>query len=175
MTRVLYKKTGKTPQIKYIKDMLPIKKLIVNGDLEIVKFENCIIVCNNKKKVKNKIPNIVLDFRHIAGDFFLIGYDHKAKDFKELDIEKTIFYIDRLQSRAFKQNIYNEWLEKSANNNLIDFSNYQGFQKDLIFKKDKTLEMDEENQDTSSPPDTKILEMLLAIQANILKYIKNVN
>lgn len=110
MTRVLYKKTGEIPKIRFIKDMLPIKKLIISGDLELVKFENCIIVCNNKEKVKNKIPNIVLDLKHISGDFFLIGYDRKAKDFKSLELEKAIFYIDRLQNKSFQQDAYIKWL-----------------------------------------------------------------
>lgn len=174
MTRILYKKTGEIPKIRFIKDMLPIKKLIISGGLEMVKFENCIIICNNKEKVKNKIPNIVLDLKHISGDFFLIGYDKKKKDFKSLDIEKAIFYIDRLQNRSFKQDVYNEWISKSKEDSFINSNNCNEFQKELACTLNKEIEK-EENQETSSPHDTKILEMLLAIQANILKYIKNSN
>lgn len=170
--RVLYKKTGETPKIRFIKDMLPIKKLIISNDLELVKFENCIIVCNNRKKNKNKIPNIVLDFKNIAGDFFLIDYDSKEKDFKSLDIDKAMFYTDTLQRKSFQYDKYLNWMSKISNNN---FEEYRTFQKDLSKKMNKEFADTDKNQDTFSPFDNKTLEMILNIQAMILKYIKNMN
>ena len=167
--RVLYKKTGQAPQIKFIKDMLPIKKLIISGDLELVKFENCIIVCNNRKKNKNKIPNIVLDFKNIAGDFFLIDYDAKQKDFKSLSVDKAIFYTDTLQRKSFQYDKYLNWLAKTSNNNM---KGIQTFQKDLS-KKETT---NKHNNTTSlSQFNDKAIEMILNIQAMIFKYIKNSN
>ena len=112
--------------------MLPIKKLIISGDLELVKFENCIIVCNNRKKNKNKIPNIVLDFKNIAGDFFLIDYDAKQKDFKSLSLDKAIFYTDTLQRKSFQYDKYLVWLSKTSN---IDIKESQTFQKNLSKKR----------------------------------------
>lgn len=171
--RVLYKKTGQAPQIKFIKDMLPIKKLIISGDLELVKFENCIIVCNNRKKNKNKIPNIVLDFKNIAGDFFLIDYDAKQKDFKSLSLDKAIFYTDTLQRKSFQYDKYQNWLTKSKKVITKDFQEYQKFQKDLAQKLNNETEASETSN--SSPDSKKMLEMILNIQAIILKYIKNIN
>ncbi len=170
--RVLYKKTGEIPQIKYITDMLPIKKLIVNGNLELSKFENCIIVCNNRKKNKNKLPNIVLDFKHISGDFFLIGYDIKEKDFRSLDIDEAMFYIDSLQRKSFQYDKYQNWLTKSKKSTANDFQ-YQKFQKDLEQKLNSENETSKKSN--SSPYSEKMLEMILNIQAIILKYIKNMN
>jgi len=58
-----------------------------------VRYENYIIVCINDKQNKCLVPNIVLDFCNISGDFFFIGYDSKAKDFKSLSLEEIEYYI----------------------------------------------------------------------------------
>lgn len=170
--RVLYKKTGQPPQIKFIKDMLPIKKLIISGDLELVKFENCIIVCNNRKKNKNKIPNIVLDFKNIAGDFFLIDYDAKQKDFKSLSVDKAIFYTDTLQRKSFQYDKYLNWLAKTSNN---DMKGIQTFQKDLSKKENREFGSKQNTTTPLSQFNDKAIEMILNIQAMIFKYIKNMN
>lgn len=109
---VLYKKTGKAPQVKFIKNMFEIKKMIVQDNLDMVRYENCIIVCNSKEKQKNKIPNIVLDFKHISGDFFLIGYNPKIKDFRSLTKEEISFYKDSLNRKSFQYDVYKKWLKE---------------------------------------------------------------
>lgn len=166
--RVLYKKTGKAPVTKFITDMLEIKKMIIKGDLDLVKYENCIIVCNAKNKKSNKIPNIVLDFKHIAGDFFLIGYNPKIKDFRGLSLEEIIFYTDSLQRKSFQYEEYEKWIKKQniekENNSLEE---YQILQEDLIQKfekEDKNISTEKANND--------MLEMILNIQAFIMKYVK---
>lgn len=167
--RVLYKKTGEIPQIKYITDMLPIKKLIVKGDLDLVKFENCIIVCNNRKKNVNKIPNIVLDFKHISGDFFLIGYDAKKKDFRSLEIDEAMFYIDSLQHKSFQHKNYQKWLKKHNKKYSLKTEKNQpnSFQKPQQNLNNET--------ESYTPSNRDLLEMILNIQAVILKHIKNMN
>jgi len=175
---VLYKKTGQAPVIKVIANMLEIKKMIIQGNLDMVKFENCIIVCNNRQATKNDIPNIVLDFKHIAGDFFLIGYNPKIKDFRSLDKDEVKFYKDALDRKSFQYDKYKKWLEKcnfvlenQSNNN---FEQYKTFNKNLAQKLNREIGESEEKQDTPTYNE-KLLEMILNIQAIILKYIKGIN
>lgn len=168
--RILYKKTGKMPQIKYITDILPIKKLIITGDLDLVKFEKCIIVCNNRKKNANTLPNIVLDLKHISGDFFLIGYDSKKKDFIGLDMDEAIFYMNSLQHKSFQHKHYKKWLQKQKdsqhhNKQHNEFIEYQKSQKKLAQK----LNAESEKNISCN---SEILKMILSIQAIILNYIK---
>lgn len=171
---VLYKKTGKAPVIKLITNMLEIKKLIVQGNLDMVKFENYIIVCNNRKKNKNTIPNIVLDFKHISGDFFLIGYDSHKKDFRSLTNDEVNFYKEILKSKSFKYDKYKKWQHKcnSHKNKKNDFKN---FHKKLAEKSNREIGENEEKNLISSPTNEQMLEMILNIQAVIFKFIRNMN
>lgn len=166
---VLYKKSGQAPVIKIITNMFEIKKMIVQGDLDMVRYENCIIVCNKIDANINQIPNIVLDFKHITGDFFLIGYNPKNKDFRSLDNSEVKFYKDALDRKSFQYDKYKKWLEKckfvvesSSNNNSVP-------------KLNREIVDNEEVKSTSSPYNEKMLEMILNIQAIILKYLKNNN
>ena len=176
--RVLYKKTGEVPQIKFITDMFEIKEMIVNGELDLAKYESCIIVCNSKEKRKNRIPNIVLDFKHIAGDFFLIGYDPKKKDFRSLEIDEAMFYIDSLQHKSFRHKEYEKWIKKQntktehkEKETTFDFAEYQENQKEFAKKLNLKAEKNNSNRNSSA----EVLEMILGIQAMILRYIKHKN
>lgn len=167
--RVLYKKTGKTPKTKYITDILPIKKLVISGDLELEKFEDCIIVRNSKKKTKNQIPNIVLDFKNITGDFFLIDYDSSKKDFKSLSIDKTIFYTDVLERKSFQYNKYPNLIYKTYTKEKNNYQNNR-------MEREREYTNHKLNHTTSPlPSDNKVNEMILGFQALILKYLKNSN
>lgn len=170
---VLYKKTGQAPVIKIITDMYEIKKMIVQGNLNMVKYENCIIVCNNEDTEQNQIPNIILDFKHISGDFFLIGYDEKAKDFRSLSKDETTFYADALDRKSFQYENYKTWLKMCSS--LAENSNKSDYITRKIAKQKTSHEIgeDEESKTTSSPYNEKMLELILNIQAVILKHIKN--
>lgn len=172
---VLYKKSGKAPVIKLITNMFEIKKMIVQGNLDMVKYENYIIVCNSRKKNKNDIPNIVLDFKHIAGDFFLIGYDSKSKDFRSLTTDEVKFYKDILNSKSFRYDKYQKWQKKCNSKKKNDFKPYQEFHKKLAEKCNREIGDSEEKQNTLSLNNDKVLEMILNLQAVILKYIRNMN
>lgn len=172
---VLYKKTGTATVVKFLTDILEIKKMIIQGNLEMVRYENCIIVCNNKEFQKNKIPNIVLDLRHISGDCFLIGYNPKIKDFRSLTKKEIEFYKDALDRKSFQYDAYKKWTLK---NNISPLSSNQ----DYWIEQEQTLENNsipnsnnnfdnyEENQNTNS-----MINMILNIQAIILKCIKNIS
>ena len=171
---VLYKKTGTSPVIKVITNIFEIKKMIVCGNLDMVRYENCIIVCNNKDLQNNKIPNIVLDFKHISGDFFLVGYNPKIKDFRSLTKEEIEFYKSSLDRKSFQYDTYKKWVDKCTFTHFSSDKNCyienQAFEKNLSQKSNNTFEKIEENQDVG-----KMLEMILNIQAVILKFIKGMN
>ena len=170
---VLYKKTGTAPVIKIITNLFEIKKMIIQGNLEMVRYENCIIVCNNKEFQKNKIPNIVLDLRHISGDCFLIGYNPKIKDFRSLTQKEIEFYKDSLDRKSFQYDKYKNWLDKCAVSTLRKnnyFEQNQACEKNPVEKLNNDFENNEENQNVS-----KMLDMILNIQAVILKCIKNMS
>lgn len=172
---VLYKKTGTATVVKFLTDILEIKKMIIQGNLEMVRYENCIIVCNNKDFQKNKIPNIVLDLRHISGDCFLIGYNPKIKDFRSLTKKEIEFYKDALDRKSFQYDTYKKWLEKSTTSPTSANQNYyveqnQACEKNPVEKSNNDFENSEENQNVS-----KMLDMILNIQAVILKVIKGMN
>lgn len=175
---VLYKKTGKAPVIKVITNMFEIKKMIVQGNLDMVKFENYVIVCNSKKKTKNALPNIVLDFKHIAGDFFLIGYDIKRKDFRSLTTDEVKFYKGILNSKSFKYDIYKKWQKKCNLRNDKKRNNvkqYRETYKNLAENSNREIGESEEKSCLFSPTNEQMLEMILNIQAVIFKFIRNMN
>ena len=94
--RVLYKALGKSPTVKTITNVKEFKKLIINNTLKMIRYENYIIVCINDKQNKYLVPNIVLDFYNVSGDFIFVGYDSKIKDFKSLSLEEIEYYIEDL-------------------------------------------------------------------------------
>lgn len=167
---VLYKKTNTAPVIKIVANMLEIKKMIIQGDLDMVRYENCIIVCNAQNRIKNAIPNIVLDFKHIAGDFFLIGYNPKIKDFRSLSKDEVLFYKKALDRKSFQHDTYKKWIEKCKLTISPSPQNHYIKQQSLNQQLNNDLEKCEESQNTE-----KALDMILNIQAVILQYIKKMN
>lgn len=172
---VLYKKTGTATVVKFLTDILEIKKMIIQGNLEMVRYENCIIVCNNKEFQKNKIPNIVLDLRHISGDCFLIGYNPKIKDFRSLTKKEIEFYKDALDRKSFQYDAYKKWTLKNNISPLSSNQDYwveqeQTLENNSIQNSNNNFDNYEENQNTNS-----MINMILNIQAIILKCIKNMS
>lgn len=111
--RVLYKTLGKVPTVKTITNVKQLKKLIIDNTLKMVRYENYIIVCINEKQNKRLIPNIVLDFYNVSGDFIFVGYDSKTKDFKSLSLEEIEYYIEELSRKSFNIYTYRNFLVKN--------------------------------------------------------------
>ena len=80
--RVLYKKTGQAPEVKIINNVLKLKKAIIKRKLYIIPYQTVYIICNNKKAVSNKTPNIILTFNSIYGDLILVDINKQKKNFK---------------------------------------------------------------------------------------------
>ena len=110
--RVLYKKVGENPVVKIINASLEAKQELVGGLIEVVPYENVLIICNEEGKILNLQPNVVFDYDYIAGDFFVIGDDYEHGDFKSLTKDEIEYYKNDLSKRAFKYQKYKNWLEE---------------------------------------------------------------
>ena len=98
--RILYKKVGQVPEVKII-SLWKLKKAIIKKKLEIIPYETLYIICNNKKRQKYLPINIVLDFRHIAGDFILIDIDKNTRELKGISQDDVIWYLKDLSNKTF--------------------------------------------------------------------------
>lgn len=110
--RVLYKKVGENPVVKIINASLEAKQELVGGLIEVVPYEDVLIICNEEGKILNMSPNVVFDYDYIAGDFFVIGDDYEHGDFKSLTKDEIEYYKNDLSKRAFKYQKYKNWLEE---------------------------------------------------------------
>lgn len=106
--RVLYKKVGENPVVKIINASLEAKQELVGGLIEVVPYEDVLIICNEEGKILNMSPNVVFDYDYIAGDFFVIGDDYEHGDFKSLTKDEIEYYKKDLSKRAFKLQEYKD-------------------------------------------------------------------
>lgn len=99
--RILYKEVGKEPQIMFIENTLEEKQKLVGGLIEVVPYEDVLIICNEEGKLLNMPPNLVFEYDYIAGNCFVIGDDYKNADFKSLTDEEILKYREDLKKRSF--------------------------------------------------------------------------
>lgn len=98
--RVLYKKVGQVPEVKIINNILNLKKVIIQKNLDIIPYETVYIICHNKKLMKYMKPNIFLPLKRIAGNFILIDIDKNKREFKSLSQEDIIWYTKDLINKS---------------------------------------------------------------------------
>ena len=99
--RILYKEVGKEPQIMFIDNTLEAKQKLVGGLIEVVPYEDVLIICNEEGKLLNMPPNLVFEYDYIAGNCLVIGDDYKNADFKSLTDEEILKYREDLKKRSF--------------------------------------------------------------------------
>ena len=100
--RILYKEIGKDPVVKIINNTLEDKQKLVGGLIEVVPYEDVLIICNEEGKLLNMLPNLVFDYDYIAGNCFVIGDDYEHGDFKSLTDEEIFKYREELKRHSFK-------------------------------------------------------------------------
>lgn len=110
--RILYKEVGKEPQIMFIENTLEEKQKLVGGLIEVVPYEDVLIICNEEGKILNMPPNLVFEYDYIAGNCFVIGDDYKNADFKSLTDEEIIKYREDLKKRSFNFKQYERTQER---------------------------------------------------------------
>lgn len=87
--KILLKKVGHEPEIKFIDNTLKSKQKLVGGLIEVLEFEDdTLIICNEEGKLLNLPPNTLFDMDYIAGDYFIVGNDFENADFKSLTDEQ---------------------------------------------------------------------------------------
>lgn len=118
--RVLYKKVGESPVVKIINASLEAKQELVGGLIEVVPYEDVLIICNEEGKILNMPPNVVFDYDYIAGDFFVIGDDYEHGDFKSLTKDEIEYYKKDLETRSFKYKKYKDWIERESSSKEQD-------------------------------------------------------
>ena len=110
--RILYKEIGKEPQIMFIDNTLEAKQKLVGGLIEVVPYEDVLIICNEEGKLLNMPPNLVFEYDYIAGNCFVIGDDYKNADFKSLTDEEILKYREDLRKRSFNFKQYERTQER---------------------------------------------------------------
>ena len=110
--RILYKEVGKEPQIMFIENTLEEKQKLVGGLIEVVPYEDVLIICNEEGKILNMPPNLVFEYDYIAGNCFVIGDDYKNADFKSLTDEEILKYREDLRKRSFNFKQYERTQER---------------------------------------------------------------
>ena len=110
--RILYKEVGKEPQIMFIDNTLEAKQKLVGGLIEVVPYEDVLIICNEEGKILNMPPNLVFEYDYIAGNCFVIGDDYKNADFKSLTDEEILKYREDLRKRSFNFKQYERTQER---------------------------------------------------------------
>ena len=110
--RILYKEVGKEPQIMFIDNTLEVKQKLVGGLIEVVPYEDVLIICNEEGKILNMPPNLVFEYDYIAGNCFVIGDDYKNADFKSLTDEEILRYREDLKKRSFNFKQYERTQER---------------------------------------------------------------
>lgn len=110
--RILYKEVGKEPQIMFIDNTLEAKQKLVGGLIEVVPYEDVLIICNEEGKLLNMPPNLVFEYDYIAGNCFVIGDDYKNADFKSLTDEEILRYREDLKKRSFNFKQYERTQER---------------------------------------------------------------
>lgn len=141
--KILLKKVGREPQIKFIDNTLKAKQKLVGGLIEVLDFEDdTLIICNEEGKILNLPPNTLFDMDYIAGDYFVVGNDFENADFKSLTDEqiqkiapiinnKSVTYSD-IQLKEFSKNNPVDILDDS--NTIIDF--IKDYENNLLGKLD---------------------------------------
>lgn len=100
--KILLKRVGREPEVRFIENTLRAKQMLVSGLIEVVPFDDVLLICNEEGKLFNFPPNLNFGYDYIAGDCFLVGDDYDNADFKSLTDEEIEKYIKELNKRSFK-------------------------------------------------------------------------
>jgi len=90
--RVLYKKVGQTPQVKFVSDIENFKRAIVLEKLDIIPYKHVFIICNNQEYKKQMPINVFFSLYHIAGDLIVVDIDKSKREFKSLTQDQLLYY-----------------------------------------------------------------------------------
>ena len=143
--KILLKKVGYEPEIKFIDNTLKAKQKIVGGLIEVIDFtDDTLIVCNEEGKILDLPPNTIFDMDYIAGDYFVVGNDFENAAFKSLTDEqiKKVTPIINEKSLKYSKKDLEEYstdnhyvIMANPKKSLLDFIN--DYENNFLTKLDK--------------------------------------
>lgn len=157
----MYKKVGKNPELKKIKNNIQEFEQILKGKITCIPYEKIIIVC--KESRKNLQPNIYINTKFlglgetIRGDIIITA--RNEENFKTLSKEQVIENIKFLQNASFHYN------------NISNNFNHKNFVKS--FKHELAINDKKRTFDNAQTQNNEILTLIYTIQTIILDFINN--
>lgn len=157
----MYKKVGKNPELKKIKNNIQEFEQILKGKITCIPYEKIIIVC--KENRKNLQPNIYINTKFlglgetIRGDIIITA--RNEENFKTLSKEQVIENIKFLQNASFHYN------------NISNNFNHKNFVKS--FKRELAINDKKRTFDNAQTQNNEILTLIYTIQTIILDFINN--
>lgn len=90
--KVIVKQAGSAPEVREIENTLEAFQRIVGGYIEVVRFKDCLIVCNEEGKLQGLPVNFRLGYDVIVGDVVFTQSDNTGDftDLSESDIDSVI-------------------------------------------------------------------------------------
>lgn len=101
--KILVKRVGEEPTVETIEDTLKAKQNLVGGLIEVVSYdEDILLICNEEGKLINLPPNLLFDYDYIAGDCFFVGDDYDNAGFKDLTNEQIENLKEMIKQHSVK-------------------------------------------------------------------------
>lgn len=151
---IIYKEVGKKPVLKKVKNNIETFEHLLGGEIEILQYENIQVIC--KKDRDKLLPNVYLNINFnklntsIRGNLIITNIYNNT--FKSLTKNQAIKYGKLLVMESFNYKNFDNNYKYSNSTNNTKFTN--------------------ENKSVNSE---KTLNLILDIQRDILKFIKNIN
>ena len=82
--KIIFKEPGKPCEVKEIENELKVLQELVGGLIEVINFDDLLLICNEEGKLMNLEPNLLFEFDYIAGNCLLVGDDFENGEFKSL-------------------------------------------------------------------------------------------
>lgn len=172
---IVYKEVGKEPEFKKVENKQEVLENLVGGKLDFIPYEEITIVA--KKDRDNLKPNIFVNTNllgintSIKGTIFILCKEND--NFKSVSKEQALKYRDFLIKASFKYDNFDE------NGRYISKRKRK---KEKMRNRNQNLERGLNDTEVSTPMENtpnielnfeETLQMILAIQTVILKFIKN--
>ncbi len=157
---VIYQEVGRKPKLQRVIKSIDEFEKILNGKIKMIPYEDIIIICREERK--NLKPNIYVNTKFLSigetirGDIIIA-----CKDFKSLTKDQAIKFLNFLKNASFNYNHATYRNYPKVVNRQKPFEIY-------------TREMDTQaNVENCNNKNDEVLQMILAIQHVILKFIKD--
>lgn len=94
--KVIVKQAGRQPEVREIENTLEAFQSIVGGYIEVIRFKECLLVCNEEGKLQGLESNFRLGYDVIVGDVIFTQSDSAGEfiDLSQSDIEIVMNYFN---------------------------------------------------------------------------------